>query len=86
MDIIDDIKYAEAEVDETMAHAYRTVFNDTPEARIVLSDLMKQCCWGMYSSDPESQKVITIAQKPMWKIKAMLNGKATEIKETVTDE
>ena len=78
MDILDEVKYTDQPVDLELSQSYRAIFNGSPESRRVLEDMMNQCLWGKYSNDPELQREITISQKIMWRIKAMLNGKPTK--------
>lgn len=85
MDLLDSVKYADFDVDEDLANAYRTVFNDTEHTRMVLNDMMNHCLWGQHSNDPDVQREIQSAQRVIWRIKAMFNGKPTK-KEEIEDE
>jgi hypothetical protein len=78
MDLLDSVKYEDYPVDMKLAEAYRAIFNGSPESQLVVQDLMRTCLWGQYSNDPDIQKEITISQKPIWRLKAHLNGKPTE--------
>ena len=78
MDLIDQLKYGEMEVDEKLSKSYSETFNGSDASNEVLKDLMITCGYGMYSKDKDEKLRIIERNTVIFRIKAMLNGLPTE--------